>query len=404
MRRHGSNRHLKQMLVVAAVAGGGLAGAPDAAAQTPQVIPGDPHSGGRLFLDHGCARCHAVWGNGGILGPDLGEVGGGQSLLQLAGLFWNHTPRMIETVRNRGFGWSTFTEEELADVISYIYYVKLFDEPGDPALGERWFGEKRCRECHSVGGRGGTLAPPLDGYARYVAPIALAEGMWNSGPGMRALQRASPVAMPVFLGTEMADIQAYIRQASNLRDRRVELLPPPDPANGALLFQSKGCTACHGASGRGTASGPDLRTGIHELRVSEIAGELWNHTANMAVAFTVSGIDFPRFEGNELADVVAFLYYLRFSETTGDQAAGEQLFTTKGCAACHTVDGQPHIGPTLSGSQVTASTLGLATAMWAHAPQMFDQAQLTNVDWPLFEGDEMRDLSAFLRSLASAGR
>jgi hypothetical protein len=68
------------------------------------------------------------------------------------------------------------------------------------------------------------------------------------------------------------------------------------------------------------------------------------------------------------------------------------------------VDGQPHIGPTLSGSQVTTSTLGLATAMWDHAPQMFDQVQLTNVEWPLFEGDEMRDLSAYLGSLASAGR
>jgi hypothetical protein len=39
--------------------------------------------------------------------------------------------------------------------------------------------------------------------------------------------------------------------------------------------------------------------------------------------------------------------------------------------------------------------------MWDHAPAMYDRAQLQQLDWPRFEGDEMRDLSAYLRSLAS---
>jgi hypothetical protein len=34
---------------------------------------------------------------------------------------------------------------------------------------------------------------------------------------------------------------------------------------------------------------------------------------------------------------------------------------------------------------------------------MYDLTQLQDAEWPLFEGDEMRDLSVYLRSLV-AGR
>ncbi len=116
-----------------------LVGVDVAHAQSELSFLGDPVAGRRIFVERDCDRCHAIWGNGGTLGPDFALVGAGRSLQQLAGMFWNHTPRMIQTVEVKGFQWPTFSEEELADIISYIYYVKLFDEPGDPVLGERWF-------------------------------------------------------------------------------------------------------------------------------------------------------------------------------------------------------------------------------------------------------------------------
>ena len=42
----------------------------------------------------------------------------------------------------------------------------------------------------------------------------------------------------------------------------------------------------------------------------------------------------------------------------------------------------------------------LAAAMWNHAPAMFAAMATRTVEWPRFEGDEMRDLSVFLRGLA----
>lgn len=383
---------------------GALAVASTLPAQSPLPVPGDPAAGRRLFEERGCLRCHSIWGNGGTLGPDFAVVGAGRSMQQLAGLFWNHTPRMIERVRSRGFTWPTFSETDLANLISYVYYVKLFDEPGDPDLGERWFTDKRCVQCHSVGGSGGRVGPALDGYARYIAPLMLAEGMWNHGPAMQARQTARGVPIPTFAGREMADIQAYIRRVSTLRNRDVVFFQAPAVANGARLFTAKGCVRCHGPGGRGTDVAPDLRTATSRLRVSEIAGVLWNHSFQMSEVMRARGFAFPQFQGTEMADVIAFLYYLRFYESNGDARAGRQVFESKGCVTCHAPRSGPAIGPNLARSQVTSTPLGLATAMWNHAPEMFDVTQSRQVEWPRFEGDEMRDLAAYLAVIAGRAR
>lgn len=365
----------------------------------------DPSAGRRVFHDKGCVRCHAIWGNGGALGQDFATVGAGRSMQQLAGLFWNHTPRMMETMGRSGFTWPRLTETELIDVIGYLYYVKLFDEPGDPDLGERWFREKRCAFCHRVGGSGGRVGPPLDQYARYVAPIMLAEGMWNHGPAMQAAQRSRGVSTPTFVGREMADIQAYVRRASDAAPRLAVLLEPPRPERGSQLFRTKGCVRCHGEAGRGTALAPDLRAATIRMRVSEIAGVLWNHSFEMSARMRERGFAFPRFRGTEMADVIAFLYYLRFDETRGDSATGERVFRAKGCAGCHRPDRGAAVGPDLSRSEAVTAPMRLAAAMWNHAPAMFAVMRTRTLEWPRFEGDEMRDLSVFLRSVAAtAGR
>ncbi len=373
-------------------------------AQSPQPFTGDPTAGRRIFVERGCDDCHSIWGNGGTLGPDFALVGAGRSLQQLAGLFWNHTPRMIQTVRQRGVDWPSFTEAELADIISYIYYVKLFDEPGDPDLGERWFRERRCLQCHAVGGVGGTTSVALDRFARYIAPIVLAEGMWNAGPAMQARQAALDIPTPTFVGRELADIQAFIRQNSTLRERDVVFLAPPNPNTGQRLFATKGCTRCHGAAGGGTRFGPNLRLATQRLQVSEIAGQLWNHSFRMTAAMGARGLAFPRFQGTEMADVIAFLYYLRFYETGGDPHAGELVYVRKGCSNCHGGAGRAAVAPDLAESSSAMTLLGLATAMWNHAPGMYDVIQVEDVEWPRFEGDEMRDLSVYLRALEAGGR
>jgi len=105
-----------------------------------------------------------------------------------------------------------------------------------------------------------------------------------------------------------------------------------------------------------------------------------------------------------MADVIAFLYYLRFNETGGNARQGATVFAGKGCASCHALDGRPAPGPDLKRSRAAGTPLGLATAMWNHAPAMFDVAGSRQVEWPRFERDEMRDLSAFLQTLRAPVR
>jgi len=75
------------------------------------------------------------------------------------------------------------------------------------------------------------------------------------------------------------------------------------------------------------------------------------------------------------------------------------VFAQKGCARCHSAEGGAAIGPDLSQSDAIMAPLKLATAMWNHAPAMYTVIQLEHVDWPRFEGVEMRDLAVYLRNM-----
>jgi mono/diheme cytochrome c family protein len=147
---------------------------------------------------------------------------------------------------------------------------------------------------------------------------------------------------------------------------------------------------------------------LHEItqrrRVSEIAGLLWNHSGAMASALEREGVILPTAAGTDMADVIAFLYYLRYYETGGNAREGERLFEAKGCARCHARDGSPSVGPDLSQSDAASTLLGLAAAMWDHAPAMYDLIQTQRIEWPRFEGDEMRNLSIYLQRLSQQKR
>ena len=127
---------------------------------------------------------------------------------------------------------------------------------------------------------------------------------------------------------------------------------------------------------------------------------LWNHSFRMAARMRQHGVGFPRFEGNDMADLIAYLYFLRFNDTGGDRANGERIFQDKGCAGCHRPAHGPPVGPDLAHSAAVQTPMGLVAAMWNHAPAMFSAMRGHAVAWPRFEGDEMRDLAFYLQSLA----
>ncbi len=367
------------------------------AAADKEALQGNPFRGRELLSEKLCTQCHSVWGHGGVLGPDISTAVAGTSWFELVGDFWNHTPRMIDAMTQRGHSWPTLDRTEMADLLSYLYYLRLFDEPGDPARGSVAFTQLHCAACHTLGGVGGSVGGPLDRFSAYPSPVLLAEAMWNAGPVMQRAQLALGNAIPTFAGKEMADIQAYIRSRGLRPDRGVELLPLPDPSRGEALFRAKRCVACHGPAA-GT-EGPSLTTAALQLTVSEISGILWNHSYAMGDRMRARGIAFPVFAGGELADLISYLRFLGFFAEGGDAAAGEYLFRQRGCSQCHT--GSDARAADLASSAAATDPIGLAAAMWNHAPEMHGLLAEKAIAWPTFDPGDMEHLTAYLRKLAS---
>ncbi len=356
-------------------------------------IEGNAFKGRQLFEEKRCATCHSVWGSGGTLGPEITVAVAGKNFYDLVGDFWNHTPQMIEQVGRLGYAWPTLDPAEMGDILSYLYYVRLIDEPGDPDRGAEAYGRLRCATCHRLGASGGRTAPPLDRFGAYVSPTALAQAMWNAGPAMQQEQVREGTPIPNFAGHDVADLQAYIRREGRRPNRDVLLQPLPSPARGADVFTAKRCGACHG----GSRAAPNLTRSALAKPVSEITALLWNHSYAMSGRMRAQGVAFPRFSGTEMADLIAHLYYLGYLGEEGDAKAGAAVFAAKGCGTCHNdrSTGAPRLGDVAR----IADRSALASAMWNHAPQMHSIMAERAAFWPKFEPGEMRNLAAYLRGL-----
>ena len=364
---------------------------------SPVAVSENPLKGRTIFVSKGCVKCHSVWGVGGKLGPDLSRAGMGRSFLQISGLLWSHSPRMVELMEVRGVSRPTFTPDEMSELVSYLYYLNYFNEPGDAVAGRTLFSEKACVLCHSVGGIGGTVGPALDKYQEFASPLFLAEGMWNVGPRMSVSLRTHGIMDPTLRGRDIADIAAYVRGQAFGNSAGQKLMSPGNPINGQRLFTDKGCVRCHSIFANGGTVGPDLaRKDLFES-ATEIAAAMWSHGPKMWAKMQQNGIPKPSFSANELADVISYLYFVRYTDEAGNAETGRKLFEQRGCAECHTIGQGEKIGPDLGSSKAANSFVGLTAAMWNHAPIMEKLTQAKHLPWPKFENDEMRDLVEYIR-------
>lgn len=367
-------------------------------------LPENPLEGWSVFEKKGCIKCHAIHGHGGKIGPDLGEKQFYGSFLQLAGVMWNHSPQMSERMREVRLTRPTFTQEEMASLIAYLYYLRYLGEPGNSMEGKKFFSEKGCIKCHSVGGIGGAIGPALDKMKIYVSPLYMAQSMWNHEPEMDAKMKELGIRRPKFEGREIVDLIAYIQEASaGTYEEKVYMLPG-NPTAGERLFVSKGCINCHSVSGKGASIGPDLGKVELYRSVTEIAGIMWNHGPDMWQEMEKKGIVRPSFSGEEMADIIAYIYFLKFSDEPGDPVEGGELFSKKGCINCHSVNGMgEEIGPDLATSPGISQPIKMVQVMWNHSPLMEKMMKEKRIPWPEFKGMDMPNLFAYLQSISNDG-
>jgi len=358
-------------------------------------LPQNPLQGRIVFEEKGCIECHAIGGYGGTAGPSLSSDLYFGSVLELATIIWNHTPQMNRKFRQMRVERPQFTEKEMLDLFGFLYYLRYLGEPGGLAKGKKLLETKGCVSCHSLGESGGSVGPAFESITHTASPLYIVQAMWNHVPGMKEQIEKSKLLYPMLTGQDIADLTVYIRQAA-INGSQGGMVPG-DPKKGRDVFWAKGCNSCHMA-GEGVKRilAPNLSRIQLKKSVTETASLMWNHGPMMAEKMKSESIEWPKFEGNEMADLIAYLYFLDFEDKPGDGKKGGGAFQSRGCGACHEKGGSGK-GPDLTNITHFNSPIRMIQLMWNHAAGMEDMLIAQNKHWPELTSDEMRNLYTYLK-------
>jgi mono/diheme cytochrome c family protein len=160
-------------------------------ARTFSMPPSD--NGEQLFQAKGCAGCHV--GKNTLEGR-LAD----QSLTGIAAAMWNHQPRMKQPPPQ-------LSEEEMRQILSYIWARQRFRGEGNSARGKRVFAEKRCETCHNDPASGAPkLAKSKDAYS----DVTMVSTLWVHGPRMQEMMAQKKIEWPRFTAQQMSDLIAYL--------------------------------------------------------------------------------------------------------------------------------------------------------------------------------------------------
>jgi mono/diheme cytochrome c family protein len=389
-----------------------LSFAPALAQQSPAPQPPQPFApdwallaGWDVYAKKGCGQCHGVRsGSEGRAAPDLARIASATGFFDLGAAMWNHLPWMGAKMREKGIERPTLTPLEVSNVLAFIFTAQYGDELGNPKTGERLFTSKRCVQCHAVGGKGGNVGPALDSLKRMNSPVLVAARMWSHGARMADTMKAQGVERPSFKGNELVDIIAYITTSAKDTAGDSAQVVPGTPERGEKLFRDKQCASCHTIAGKGGKVGPELGR-AHHVSLTQFAGLMWNHGPSMWAKMKERGVQPPELTGQEMADIVAYLYTTHyFDPAAGNSARGQQLVQGKGCVACHSVAGK---GGKTAGDFAKSSVVGtppaLIAAMWNHSREMENQAEKLGIRLPTLKGQELADMSSYFRSLTKGG-
>jgi len=204
------------------------------------------------------------------------------------------------------------------------------------------------------------------------------------------------IAAALLATATLIGVLAWERWPSSGR-RALYVIGSPD--KGAELFYGKKqCSICHAINGSGGRIAPDV-SGKHPKSpaMGWLTTVLWNHAPGMWRQMRHGNIAYPQMDQQEMAHLLAFLYQAGNADPTGDAARGEQVFTGKGCAHCHSIrSAGGKSAPELSGIVKTGGSMAWTRAMWNHAQSMVDPVTKALGKWPQFSGSEMNDLIAYV--------
>jgi len=148
--------------------------------------------GKSLFESKGCVKCH-------VGKMALENKLKNATMTEIAADMWNHSPKMANPV-------PTLSQEEMRQVVSYLWAKQYFTGSGSPGAGQKVFTAKGCAGCHSESGGAPKLARGKDAYS----DITMISALWDHGPRMLERMQERKQAWPRFTAKEMSDLISYL--------------------------------------------------------------------------------------------------------------------------------------------------------------------------------------------------
>ncbi len=245
--------------------------------------PGDAGRGKRAFERLGCAGCHHL---------PMGQWQALTDPLALVEAMWNHRAEMQAASGAKGAAPPQLDVQDLTDMLVYLRNL-----PGNRSktgmfridvagTDQPVFQSAGCAKCHQTVE---ALAARVQGQTL----TGIAVEMWNHAPRMAAA--GAPAAA---LGT--GEMQALVSSfwAAKFFEASGR------PSSGRRVFASKNCAACHNNASSGA---PQLPIAGREFSGAAMVSVLWKHGPNMLDQMKTKGIAWPRFEGTQMADLIAYL-------------------------------------------------------------------------------------------------
>lgn len=231
----------------------------------PSDVPQAPKlaRGRAVFEELGCVGCHKLHGSGGVIGPELDDIGARRGPDWLLAHF--KSPAAVTS--GSAMPPLNAGEDDLEALTLYVlsltgeqmgaYYVSAKTIPS-PAVGRRLFAEKGCIGCHSIGGKGGKTGPPMDEVAKRRAPE------WIMAHFRDPLAVSPGTVMPKFDFTkqESRALTEFLLQQSDpnvIGFLRIPALMNP-VERGKAVFGKYGCAGCHNRGGGGGVPNPNAKT------------------------------------------------------------------------------------------------------------------------------------------------
>ena len=353
---------------------------------------GDAERGQEMLKSRRCIQCHPIAGEGGGSAPDLGRRAPGDiSPAVLAADMWNHGPRMWKAMEASNLPIPMLSGYEVANLYAYFYSLRYFDPKGDAARGQAVFQGKNCSGCHALTAELGAEHPVTD-WISLADPILWTQQMWNHAVGMEEAMKAKNVTWPEFNVAEMSDLLAYLESLPEL-----QLVNPGmrvgDWTAGAQVFEDAKCVQCH-TIGESVQGKIDLTAVARQnAGLSALAVQILNHEPRMRAEASKRGIELTPLEGDQMADLTAFLFQAGYFEVQGDAKRGEQVYAAKGCNTCH--GKMESAAPDLRLLERNLTEIRFSEVVWEHGPTMKVQMDYWEKSWPRLTAQDVADLIAF---------